>query len=416
MTDPAVIVIGAGAAGIAAARHLQAAGLAVVVLEARDRVGGRAWTVLAGGLPLDLGCGWLHSADENDWARIAKAEGLAIDPLPPPWARPAHPAGFPPADQRAFRAAWEALYARVDAADAAGQDGPMGDLLEPGGRWNPLLGAMASYINGAELAKLSVRDYARYHDTRVNWRVVAGYGALVARHAAGLDVRLGCAATRIDHSGRRLRVATAHGELAAGAVIVTVPPTLIAAEALRFTPTLPEKLAAAQALPLGTADKVFLGVDAPDDLPVETRLFGATDTVATGSYHLRPFGRPVIEGYFGGDFARSLEAEGPGAFADFAIGQIAERLGSAMRQRLHPLAESAWARDPFARGAYSYGQPGAGEARRALATPVDGRLFFAGEACSAQDFSTAHGAFRTGVAAAEGVLRARVAGSNRLSL
>jgi monoamine oxidase len=407
MPEADVVVIGAGAAGVAAARRLDAARLSVLLVEARDRVGGRAWTLRTQGFALDLGCGWLHSADRNEWAEIAQRMGCRIDELPPPWARAAHPAGFPPAEQREFRAARERLYARIAAAAAAGNDAPAAHFLEPGSRWNPLLEAMSSYANGVGLAHLTAREYARYRDTGINWRVVEGYGTLIEAHAAGLTVMRDCPATSIDHSGARVRVATPRGDIAARAVITTVAPEIIAeGGALRFSPALPDKEAAAAALPLGLADKVFLRLDDAEDLPVEIRLHGATDTASTGSYHLRPFGLPLIEGYFGGDGARALEREGEGAFAAFAIDQIAARLGGAMRRRLHPLAESAWGRDPFARGAYSYGGKGAAAARAALSRPVDDRLFFAGEACSDEDFSTAHGAYRTGIAAAEQVMRA----------
>ena len=115
---------------------------------------------------------------------------------------------------------------------------------------------------------------------------------------------------------------------------------------------------------------------------------------------MRPFGRPLIEVYFGGRFARDLEAEGEAAFAGFAIGQLASLLGGGIRTRLHPIAATAWARDPYARGSYSHAVPGHADARVVLAAPVDARLFFAGEACAVHDFSTAHGAYRSGVAAA----------------
>jgi monoamine oxidase len=179
---------------------------------------------------------------------------------------------------------------------------------------------------------------------------------------------------------------------------------VLACEALRIEPTLPDKLEAAHALPLGLADKVFLRIDEPHDFPAEARLFGATDRVATASYHLRPFGRPVIEGYFGGRFAEELEDKD--ALAAFAIEQIAGLLGETMRKRLQPLAASAWRRDPFARGSYSYARIGHADARAALAASIDDRLFFAGEACSRHDFSTAHGAFRTGIRAADEVVSA----------
>jgi monoamine oxidase len=399
MTDADVVVIGAGAAGIAAARRLADAHVPVVVLEARDRLGGRAWTHMAGGYPLDLGCGWMHSAPENEWLGIAKTRGFTIDPQNAPWRRGSLTMNFPLADQHDFAQARDRLDDHVDAT-AAHADRATSELLEPENRWNALLNAVSSFANGVELDRLSVHDYGRYQDLGLNQRVVEGYGALISSHAAGLDVQLECAATLIDHSGPRLRIETTQGTLEARAAIVTVPTTAIANESLRFFPALPDKVAAAEALPLGLADKLFLAVDTPEEFPLESRFMGATDRIATASYHLRPFGRAMIEGYFGGENARSLEAEGPEAFAAFARDEFAAAFGANIRGKLHLLAVSSWDRDPLARGSYSYARVGYAHARAALAAPVNGRLFFAGEACSAHDFSTAHGAYRTGVAAA----------------
>jgi monoamine oxidase len=413
MHDVDVVVVGAGAAGLAAARHLVEAKLTARVLEARDRLGGRAWTVAMSGYPLDLGCGWLHSADANEWARIAPELGFALDETPPPWARRTEAIGFPAADQREFRAALERFYARLDAVGEVEPDRAAAELLEPESRWNPLLNALSTYINGVELDRVSARDFARYHETGVNWRVRQGYGALVAAYGAGLDVTLNCPATVIDHTGTRVRVETRHGAITARAVVVTVPTDVLAAGGLSFRPALPDKVAAAAALPLGLANKLFLKVDAADDLPRERRVYGAIDRAKTGSYHLRPFGLPVIEGYFGGALARALEAQGDAAVAAFALDQLAAQLGNGIRKRLAPLAVSAWGHDPFARGSYSCALPGKADARAALASPVDDRLFFAGEAASAHDFSTAHGAYRTGVAAAAQVTQALSRGSSR---
>jgi monoamine oxidase len=307
------------------------------------------------------------------------------------------------ADQEDYWAAWDRLYGQIEAQPDSTRR--MAEFLEPGGRWNALLGAMATYINGATFEQLVVREYALYRDTGLNHRIREGYGALIAAYGAGLDVRLNCPATLIDHAAKRVRVCTAQGDIAARAVIVAVPPGLIANETLRFVPALPGKLAAANALPLGVADKVFLSVERAEDLPVETRLFASTSRTETGGYTLRPFGRPLIDGYFGGPFARSLERE-EGGFARFAIDEICAALGNDMRKRLTPVAESAWAHDPWSLGAYSYGSQDARAARAELAAPVDERLFFAGEHCSELDFSTAHGAYRTGVQAARAAIRA----------
>jgi monoamine oxidase len=234
-----------------------------------------------------------------------------------------------------------------------------------------------------------------------------GYGALVSTYGASLPLRLGTTVERIDHSGRRSVVATSRGDITARAVIVTIPTNLLAREAIRFVPALPDKLAAAAGLPLGVADKLFLAIDGPaEDLPHDRHLIGATDRVATGGYQIRPHGWPMIEGYFGGTLATELERAGPEGMAAFAIGELAGLLGNAIRPRLKPLAQSAWVLDPLANGSYSCALPGHADDRLVLAEPVDERLYFAGEACSVDFFGTAHAAYITAVAAADRAIAA----------
>ena len=144
----------------------------------------------------------------------------------------------------------------------------------------------------------------------------------------------------------------------------------------------------------------MLALDEPEALPKDGNLRGATMRTAMGSFHLRPFGQPCIEGFFGGRFAQELEDAGEGAFAAHSIDEIAALLGNDFRRKLKPLAESRWAHDPFARGSYSHALPGHAGKRAVLAAPVDGRLFFAGEATSPNFFSTAHGARDSGERAA----------------
>jgi monoamine oxidase len=124
-----------------------------------------------------------------------------------------------------------------------------------------------------------------------------------------------------------------------------------------------------------------------------------------GTYHLRPFGQACIEGFFGGRFAQVLEDAGDGAIAAQAIDEIVSFLGNDFRRKLTPLKESRWAHDPFARGSYSHARPGHAGKRAVLAAPVDGRIFFAGEATSPNFFSTAHGAHDSGERAAEEVIQ-----------
>jgi len=358
-SDTEVVVVGGGAAGIAAGRRLVDAGIECLVVEARPRLGGRSWTIGDGSeFPLDLGCGWLHSADRNPWREIAEAAGCTIDKTPPPWRRLSLPIGFPIAEQRGFLQALETFYERLGSLADGEPDRPAAAFLEPRGRWNNLIGAVGTYVNGAELDRVSARDFGRYDDSGVNYRVVGGYGTVIARHGAGLPVVLGCPVQRIDHSGRRLRVETADGTIAADAVIVTLPSGLLAAEELRFTPALHEKTEAAAALPLGLADKLFMSLAEADEFDKNSRLFGRTDRTETATYHLRPFGRPLIEAYFGGALAARLEADGEGAFLDFAVAELVGLLGSDFARRVKLLHLHRWGADPFSRGSYSYALPG----------------------------------------------------------
>jgi monoamine oxidase len=401
-----VIIVGGGAAGIAAGRRLHEADVSCLILEARTRLGGRAWTITdASGHALDLGCGWLHSADRNPWVAIATAQGRAIDRSPPPWSKPWLPNGFPPEEQKDFHAASDAYFAKVENS-LHSPDRAASTLLPEGGRWNALITALGTYISGAELNRLSLHDLANYADSHQNWRVVEGYGATIAAHAQGVPVALDCPVTGIDHRGARLVLDTAKGRLTANQVIVTLPTDVLAAEAVRFTPPLPEKIEAANGLPLGLADKLFLALDGAEEFEIDSSLFGRTDRVGTGAYQFRPLGRPMIEAYFGGTLAAELEAGGEKAFFDFAASELVGRLGSGFAKRIRPIHLHGWRGDPFARGSYSFALPGKAACRQMLATPVDGRLFFAGEACSKHDFSTAHGALLTGIAAAEQVIAA----------
>lgn len=406
-SDVDIVIIGAGAAGLAAARRVAAAPVSYVVLEAAARVGGRALTRVERGAPLDLGCGWLHSADRNAWTAIAERAGFTVDRTPPPWGTQACDHGMSVDEQAAFHAAYDAWEQRTLTA-RDGPDRPAAELLDPGERWNPLIDALSAYINGTETAALSVHDYAAYAlaASDSNWRVAEGYGALIAAARAGLEVALATPVTAIDRAGRELRIRTGRGDIVARAAIVAVPTPVIADGDLRFVPDLPGKIAAAADLPLGLANKAHLALDRPEMFPPDAHLFGRTDTTETCSYHLRPLRRPLIEVYAGGRHAEWLERDGELALADFAIEELAALVGSDVRHHLRPLSVTRWRADPLIRGSYSHARPGRAAARAALAAPVEDRLFFAGEACSISDYSTAHGAHDSGVAAARAALAA----------
>jgi monoamine oxidase len=197
-----------------------------------------------------------------------------------------------------------------------------------------------------------------------------------------------------------LRVETTRGTIQCRLAIVTLPSSLVGA-------LVPEKAEAGAGIPLGLDDKLYLALDDAEEFPSDHHVLGSPERSATGSYQLRPHGRPVIEAFFGGDNARALENAGPAAMAAFAMDELAAHFGDAIRRRLRYLASSAWGKDEWARGAYSYARPGYADFRARLAEPIEDRVFFAGEATSLHDFSTAHGAWLSGLAAAEAALASK---------
>jgi monoamine oxidase len=406
--NPEVVIVGGGSAGIAAGRRLREAAVDCLIVEARSRLGGRAWTITdRAGSALDLGCGWLHSADRNPWRKLGEEQRRTIDKTLPPWGRPSLSIGFPLAEQSDYRDASRAFYAGLEKAAADPRDGPASALLQPNGRWNNLINAVSTYISGTELDRVSVHDFDRYDDNGVNWRVVEGYGTTIVAAAAHLPIALDCPVRRINHAGKRLIIETAKGNITADRAIVTLPSNILAEDEHLFAPALPDKAEAARGLPLGLADKLFLSLENAEEFEKDTRVFGRTDRTGTAIYHFRPFGRPLIEAYFGGRQAAALESEGERGFFAFAVSELTGVLGTDFATRIKPIHSHSWGRDPFARGSYSCALPGKADGRATLAAPVDDRLFFAGEACSRHDFSTAHGGWLTGVAAADAVIEVR---------
>src|SRR5262245_55833293 len=240
MTALDVCVVGAGAAGLTAARELARAGLTVRLVEARRRVGGRAWTdVETFGIPIDRGCAWLHCADRNPWTSFAKEHGFTVVERSPDWQQRV---GLEPVsvERRArWAAEWDRAVGAIEAAGRAGRDVPASTVLPADLGFPRLFDAIMSWQMGVDTIDLSTLDFTSYDDNDINWAVREGLGAVVASAARGLDVVLDCPVRSIDWSGPRVKVATGHGTLECRAVVVTVPTTLLARGEPTFSPALP---------------------------------------------------------------------------------------------------------------------------------------------------------------------------------
>lgn len=397
-----IAIIGAGAAGIGAARRLAGRGLSVIVLETLPRLGGRASTAMMRGLPLDLGCGWLHSADRNPWARIAKAAGFVVDRRRSAWDQQFGDLGATPADWEAARVAFDSWNRRlVDEPPAS--DRAL-DAVERGERWLAYLQALSGYISGDELERISAADYAAYDSasTYLNWRLPAGYGTLIAsRFPADVALHLATPVQRLDINGPAVELVTHGGTLRCRAAIITVSTHVLAGEAISWPSALAPWREAAARLPLGWNEKLFLEIVGASPFEAETHVHGDLHDPASGTYYIRPFDQAVIECFLGGAGARRVLTEGTDAAFAHATDQLVGLFGGDVRRALRPALVSAWGATPAIGGGYSHALPGHRTARDQIARPFEERLFFAGEATHSTDFSTAHGALLSGIRAAD---------------
>lgn len=398
-------IIGAGAAGIAAGRRLVAAGRRVIVLEARQRVGGRAVVDHSLGSPADLGAAWLHFAEENTWTKLAEEGGFTILRGDPGWGPGARIGDRVPTE--AERAKLAADYARYDRliADAAetGRDVPLADIL-PQDDFRARFDAMVTWAVGTESTAISTLDLYRFADSTSNWAVREGMGAVVARTAQGLPVQLGTVATTIDWGGDVARIDSSSGRIEAASVIVTLPTSLLARRAIRFDPPLPPAYEEAfNNLPLGVCNKVFFRVERGRFADGRSYHFLASTTnTRTCSWLANPAGQPLLTAYFGGDL--SIELERQDALTEFARDELRRLFGAGMLDELGASIATGWGTDPHSLGSYSAAKPGHAYCRTQLSVPVSPRLQFAGEANSINYYGTLYGAWLAGVAAAERLL------------
>ncbi len=377
-----------------------------MLLEAGPRLGGRAWTQQISGLDLDLGCEWFHSADRNAWVGIAEAAGVVIDRTGAKWGVQHRDLGFSKAEQVVARndfGMWMQRLENLRASDCAA------DALTPGCEWNDYIRTIVGFISGGSLERLSVADYLAYDEasSESNWRTPSGLGALIAGSVPAPTTRhLSTAAESIVLDAHGVAVTTPAGTLRARSAILTVSSAVLAGDTMKLPSGLDAWRHAASLLPLGRNEKLFFEIHGDSPFEPESQVLGNPRDARTGSYYIRPLGAAVIECFFGAEGARQLEDGGEAAAFEYATDQLCALFGAGVRAVLRPLAASHWSADPRIGGAYSYALPGHAAARATLARPCEDRLFFAGEATSTGDFSTAHGAHDSGVRAADEAIAA----------
>ncbi|MCU0977037.1 MAG: FAD-dependent oxidoreductase [Steroidobacteraceae bacterium] len=404
-----VAIIGAGGAGLTAARELAAAGLRVAVLEARARIGGRAFTDDSSvGVAWDRGCSWLHASDINPWVAYARANKFEVQP--DRWPRHVHEGSqrLSGTVTAALDRLQERLRGEIQSAGRRGLDVAAEQALSAATRsdpWYPMAVASATAWEGVEPSNFSALDQFHFAWKGDDLVIPRGYGTLLAHYARDVRVRTGTPVSRVRWTARGVELQTPAGTLSARACVVAVPSSVIAQAALVFAPALPvEVLQAHHDLPLGLMNKVALRFRRNVFPGEATEVLRARRSDGRGmSYITRLWGSNVCVGHAAGAFAHELEAAGEAAMIDHALGELADMLGGDLRRQFDKGAATAWSADPWSRGAYSHCLPGRFGARAILTRPV-GPLVFAGEHTEQSAYGTLHGAHLSGKRAARQVV------------
>ena len=411
-TDERIVVVGAGIAGLAAAQDLQARGFSqVVILEAQDRVGGRIWTDrFGGGIPVELGATWIHGIRDNPVYDIAVSNDLPTAPTDYENEVRYDLSGreLGPVDEGLWRAYMRMAYDRPSLSlEEVFEDFVEVNGLDANGRrsWRQVLNSRFEHEFGADISDLSIGSYEGGSDLRGGDVVLPdGYGQIVDVVADGLDIRLDDPVEAIDYSSDTVDVTTRSGEaFEADRVVVTVPLGVLKRGLISFEPPLPDRTRGAiAALGMGVLNRTSLLFDdvfwQPD---IEwIGVVGDRPGQWAETLNLFPYQQqPVLAMFNAGTFGVEVEQYSD----EELVAQALAVLGDVFGKVPEPLesVSTRWNSDPWTYGSYSYVPDGVPfSSYRELAKPLEGRLFFAGEATHSQFPSTVQGALLSGRRAA----------------
>ncbi|MBZ8118462.1 FAD-dependent oxidoreductase [Roseovarius sp. LXJ103] len=401
MSDPDIIIIGAGAAGIGAGLDCAARGLSFVILEGADRVGGRAYTA-SGGLERtwDWGCHWLHCATENPLVAHADRLGARYDSAPREDYVSYWKDGFASGQSAAeAEASFDHFFDTIYDAGKAGQDIAVSDVMPPPDQWRPTMRMIFQLLSGDDPEVVSAAGYSDYADVDADWPVLTGYGALIAAMAQGLPIHLGTPVRAVRHTANGVEVDTDTGTLRAKAAIVTVSANVLQSGAIAFGPGPAADLVAdMETITCGSYEKVAFTLT---DMPAEFqgKLFTSIDTgndAGPLNFQIVEDGAPMVINHIGGTPAREVSAAGPEAMIDLATQHLVAAFGAEFTKMITGTATTSWTEDPLILGSYSHAQPGSAQLRRDIIARDTGRVGFAGEAFSLKWQATAHGAYQSG--------------------
>lgn len=403
MPDLDVAIVGAGAAGIGAARAAARIGITHRVLEASHRIGGRAYTEdIAPNTPFDLGCHWLHNSSINPLVPEADRLGFVLDRgfafSPHLWIDGRHAST---AENGELAAYFDRVGSDFVARELDRADNDVLSLLDVDSACFRPYAHVFSVIHAADPDQVSARDVMAQIASGEDWPVRGGLGRLVAGLGADIPVTLNTIVEEIDLSPRdRVLIRTSRGTIAARTVLLTVSIGILQSGFVRFRPALPAATQSAiEGFNPGAANRIALHFDCDVFAGTSsnfTILDGESEPLAV---YIPPFGFNYIVGQTGGRFAAHLTRAGQRAAAEYVLDRVCSVFGAGVRRHFRRSIVSAWETDPWVLGAYASVRPGHAAARQILSQPVDNRLFIAGEAVGMPMVATCGGAYWSGIEA-----------------
>ena len=401
MSDPAVVIIGAGAAGIGAGLELTARGIPFVILEAQDRIGGRAFTDKAS-LPVawDQGCHWLHCADVNPLVEWADKLGASYHTQDyPDWFGVFQGGDW--ADPQVRDEGMKTVFGALEAVTLAGPvatGAAASDVLPDTGRWKTLTRHWFQLMASGDPEQVSAASYADYQDTGVNWPVLSGYGDLFERMAQGLPIRTGVPVRRVEQGADNVCLHTAYGSLEARGCIITASTAVLNGGGLDVAGgPAADLMDDIQQVPCGHYEKVAVLFEGkPFDGFRQPSITIDSGEGSAVNFQIFPFDGNMALAHIAGTPALELTAAGPDALTRYVVDHLAVALGSGVRKQIIKTVATGWQTNPFIRGAYSYARPGHAGRRREMIAADTGNVAFAGEAFSLNGQTSAHGAYQSG--------------------
>jgi monoamine oxidase len=406
-----IIIIGAGAAGIGAGLRLKALGVPFIILEANDRIGGRAYTDNTSlSSKWDKGCSWFHCADINPLVDWANKLGTLYDKQDRSenalyWSE-SH--WLDPTESTSVNLNISKRFQEIYVAAELGHDVSISDI--------PINNSFEAAVS-EELVKLmcseethftSAVGYGDYNDTGVNWMVTSGYGDLISRMAADAPIRINTKVSEISYQKGGVRVETSSGQLDARAVIVTTSTNVLRSGQISL-PAGPaqEILELVEDVPCGTYEKIAIEFEQypfnpADNEAVWIQSYSDSNPIY---FQISPQKKPMLIAHVAGEQARELVQTGSQGMADFAIQKLTSVFGSKINKTICGTATTSWQADPLIQGGYSYARIGAGHNRQKMIELDTGEIVFAGEAFSLPWYGTAHGAYQSGKDVASQLVR-----------